>query len=316
MASQAHTLTTPSVSATDALDVEGAFNAYQGIRAKLPEGSFPGTFQKVESLEAIADAVDIFLLDGFGVLNIGGQPVPGAVERIRRLRERRKQLIIVTNAASYGKAKMVETYRRLGYDFAPEAIVSSRDSLLAALRSEPQRRWGLMADPAEGLADFEPYDSRFLLDDPTDYHDAEGFLLIGSGGWTPYRQALLENTLKTRPRPILVGNPDLVAPRENGLTREPGYFGHRLHGIAGIRPRFFGKPFGNIFDRVRDQLPKDHDPARVVMVGDTLHTDILGGAAAGFRTALVTGHGALAGLDAAAMIARSGYTPDYVMNTP
>ncbi len=36
--------------------------------------------------------------------------------------------------------------------------------------------------------------------------------------------------------------------------------------------------------------------ARVVIVGDTLHSDILGGAAQGWKTVLVTDHGLFAGL--------------------
>ena len=38
------------------------------------------------------------------------------------------------------------------------------------------------------------------------------------------------------------------------------------------------------------------------MVGDTLHTDILGGRQMGFSTSLVTGHGALVGLDVGAVV--------------
>ena len=52
---------------------------------------------------------------------------------------------------------------------------------------------------------------------------------------------------------------------------------------------------------------------RVLMVGDTLHTDILGGAQAGFATALVTGHGSLLGLEVAAAIQGSGIAPDHIV---
>jgi glycerol 3-phosphatase-2 len=38
-------------------------------------------------------------------------------------------------------------------------------------------------------------------------------------------------------------------------------------------------------ERIRPGVPDE----RVLMVGDTLHTDILGGNAAGFRTALIAG---------------------------
>ena len=55
-------------------------------------------------------------------------------------------------------------------------------------------------------------------------------------------------------------------------------------------------------------------PSRVLMVGDTLHTDILGGAHMGFATALVTADGSLSGLDVGEAIETSGIVPDFVMH--
>jgi glycerol-1-phosphatase len=68
--------------------------------------------------------------------------------------------------------------------------------------------------------------------------------------------------------------------------------------------------------RVRMARPDLTDPARIVMVGDTLHTDILGGAAAGVQTALVTGFGALLGLDVAQAIRQAAIRPDIILPRP
>ena len=54
---------------------------------------------------------------------------------------------------------------------------------------------------------------------------------------------------------------------------------------------------------------------RVAMVGDTLHTDTLGGAAAGCGTVLVTHHGLFKGHDVAPYISRSGIVPDIIVKT-
>jgi glycerol-1-phosphatase len=61
------------------------------------------------------------------------------------------------------------------------------------------------------------------------------------------------------------------------------------------------------------RLPAPVPPERVLMVGDTLHTDILGAQARGFATALVSGYGALAGADVKAAIHDSGIRPDFLM---
>ena len=59
----------------------------------------------------------------------------------------------------------------------------------------------------------------------------------------------------------------------------------------------------------------DVDPQRIAMVGDTLHTDILGGAVAGWKTVLVTGLGLMRDLDVERGIEVSGIRPDYIVQT-
>jgi len=52
------------------------------------------------------------------------------------------------------------------------------------------------------------------------------------------------------------------------------------------------------------------------MVGDSLHTDILGGQAAGLKTALISGFGFFAGHDVESPIRASAITPDYILARP
>jgi HAD superfamily hydrolase (TIGR01450 family) len=251
------------------------------------------------------------LLDAYGVLNIGEGPVPGAVAFVARLRDAGKRVMVVTNSAGYPKRVMMERYARLGYDFAPDEVTSSREALLDRLAGDG-RRWGLMLGSAHGSEDLDRLLVEFLAENAAAYRRADGFLLIGSEGWTGTRQALLEAALRERPRPVLVGKPDLVAPREGGLTLEPGHFAHRLADRTGISPEFLGKPFPEIFRRAMARLPTKHLPERVLMVGDTLHTDMLGGRNMGYATALLTGYGSQAGADAARAIASSAIVPDFV----
>ena len=51
----------------------------------------------------------------------------------------------------------------------------------------------------------------------------------------------------------------------------------------------------------------------VAMIGDSLHTDILGGGAAGMQTVLLTGYGLFAAGGADDMIDACGITPDWVV---
>ncbi len=297
-------------------DAEWAFAAYERVRQRLPNTDFPTTSKNVENLCDLTDQMDVFLLDAFGVLNVGEDAIPGAPERIRALQGAGKTVIVVSNAAGYPKRLLIEKYARLGFDFAPKNILTSREVLLQALKNRPPAKYGLMASQVFGQEELDHLDSEFLAEDPAVYDRAEEFLMIGAAEWTDERQTLLESSLRTKPRPVLVGNPDIVAPRVDGLSREPGYFAHRLADATGVTPEFFGKPFANVFEMALAKLAPGYDPARVVMVGDTLQTDILGGRVAGVKTALITEYGALRGVNVAAAISRSGIVPDFIMPRP
>ncbi len=297
-------------------DAAWAFDAYEAVRARLPQATFPRSSQQVGNLTDLIADHDVFLLDAFGVLNVGETAIDGAPDHIAALQAAGKTVIVVSNAASLPKRFLVQKYRKLGFEFAAKDVLSSRAVLLRAFADIPTGKIGMMGLDTYGNEELEALDFAFLEDDDAAYAAADSFVLLGAGNWTEDRQARLEAALIARPRPVYVGNPDIVAPRETGLSKEPGFFAHRLADATGVVPQFFGKPFGNIFDMAFDLIPDDINPDRIVMVGDTLQTDILGGRAAGVRTALITGHGALKGLNVESAVSRSGITPDYIMLNP
>jgi ribonucleotide monophosphatase NagD (HAD superfamily) len=57
------------------------------------------------------------------------------------------------------------------------------------------------------------------------------------------------------------------------------------------------------------------EPARLAMVGDSLHTDVLGGAAAGLQTVLVTHHGLFRGQEVGPYFDQCAFRPDWVVDT-
>jgi len=297
------------------MNLAQAFESYERVRHRLPVAKAGASCTRLPDLDALADDMDVFLLDAFGVLNIGETAISGVPERIAGLQKAGKRVMIVSNAAGFPHAKLMEKYKNLGYNFAPEDVITSRKATLHALRNAPPMKWGLMATQSLGRGDIEPFDMVYLAEDPAEYDAAEAFVLLGSAVWTETRQALLEASLRNAPRPVYVGNPDIVAPREDGFSIEPGHFAHRLADQTGVEPQFFGKPFGNIFDLAFAQIDKI-DLGRTVMVGDSLHTDILGGQAAGLKTALIAGYGFFAGHDVAGPIATSGIQPNYILQRP
>lgn len=294
-------------------DATSAFARYEAIRHRLPSAVYPARSLHLHSLEEVADHVDGFLLDAFGVLNVGETPIPGAVARLKSLRARGKRLAVLTNAASYTRDQLLAKYHRLGFDFTADEVVASRDVAVARLETiAPGATWAAIAAEGDTFADI-PAQLVDAVADPAALARADAVLFLSTARWTPALQAKLVAALRHRPRPLVIANPDLVAPREGGLTLEPGLFGHDLLDQVAVATHWFGKPFPEAFAEGIGRTGLA--PSRLAMVGDTLHTDVLGGAAAGCRSVLVTDHGLFAGLDASHYIAASGITPDFIMGT-
>ena len=297
------------------MTTDTAFAAYEAVRHRLPTALVGGSFQRIKTLEEVADLFDVFFLDAFGVLNIGETAIPGTADRVRKLRAKGKRVLIVSNAASVPGAVLQAKYRRLGFDFDLQDIVTSRTTMQACAPDALNMTWGVMATADARLEALLPLQTVLLADDPQTYRDADGFVLLGSGSWTPAQQQILEAELARAPRRVLVANPDIVAPREQGFSTEPGFYAHQLADRTGVTPEFFGKPFANIYEQALKHVgPVELN--KVLMVGDSLHTDVLGAHAAGIASALVSDYGFFAGHDVDAAIASSGIVPTFVTARP
>lgn len=292
------------------LPLTDAWARYEAIRDRLPVAAAPRTTRKAAGLLEIAGEFDGFLFDSFGVLNVGETAIPGAAECLTELRRQGKSIRVLTNAASYTGDAALAKYQRMGLDIAREEIVSSRDVTFANIEKvAPGIRWGAIAADGDSFSDAGNTRMFDILGGGASWNEAEGILFLSSARWDADRQNQLVASLSARPRPVVVGNPDLVAPREGGLTIEPGFWAHDLQDRTGVKPMLFGKPYSEAFDFALSDLGS----GRFAMIGDTLHTDILGGQAAGLSTILITDHGLFAGRNTTPFIAESAIVPDFVL---
>ena len=287
-----------------------AWARYESIRSRLPAARLGGISRHMRGLLDVSSEFDGFLFDSFGVLNVGETAISGASACLDALRAMGKQIRVLTNAASYTGDAALQKYRRMGLDVRREEIVSSRDVTFAHLASvAPGLTWGAIATAEDDFSDAGDLRMFDALAPGRSWNDAQGVLFLSSARWTAALQDQLVAALLRNPRPMVIGNPDLVAPREGGLSVEPGYWAHDLHDRTGIAPRLFGKPYPEAFHIALAGM----GPGRYAMIGDTLHTDILGGQAAGLATILVTDHGLFAGQNTSPFITQSGIVPDIVL---
>lgn len=286
--------------------------------ARLPAPARRGRGEPAAGLAALAGRYDAFILDGYGVVNVGAEPVPGIVDAVEALRGAGRTVMVLTNGAGRPVRWTARRYDEWGVGIPEHLVVSSRDALEAELAA--RRRpgiWGVMAKPDSELETL-PVESALLGDDDDLYREADGFILLRSGAWTVERHRRMAEALRDVPRPVLVANPDVSAPYPDGsFSAEPGYWALRLEAETGVRCDRFGKPFPQAFDLALARLgAAGLRRDRVAMVGDGLYTDILGGLAAGLGTVLVTDHGLVRDLDWREWTGRIGIVPDHVVAGP
>ena len=317
----------------------------QGSAALAPKECMPEP-PRVHMADLL-DRYDAFCFDGYGTLyNRGSFVYPGAMEWFQMLRRAGKHLRLVTNAASDVDEVLARDADKRGFDFSTEETISS-GSLLRELaerlrrgeRADGNATAGIVNGCAGGTA-AKPLELRevYYIGRETGKHvleacgitavamDAvpvEPIVAISSAKDTPEMYARAVKILQRPGAILLVLNSDAWAPKipdENGVTvREPvsGALSERLrrasmceaNGGVGCETYYLGKPFPQIWERVKASLPAD---SRVLMIGDTLGTDVFGAKVAGFDSALVIGRNVPAAELEADEVAL-GIRPDYYL---
>ena len=259
----------------------------------------------MRQLNSIAETLhdyDGYILDLWGVVHDGEKLYAGVRETFALLREHRKQIVILSNAPRRSQ-RAAEVLVRLGVDEDKyDHVITSGEVMFGHLaRASDIGRHYYFIGPDKDLdvLDGLDYVRAGLLQ--ADFILNVGFFFDGQ------KMSELESTLLTAARlrkPMICANPDLVVVRQSGERLDcAGLIAESYAGMGGS-VTYYGKPHQSVYDACLSRF-ENVPPQRILAVGDSLHTDILGANQAGIDSCLVLG-----GILAETLYVQDAETPD------
>jgi len=222
-----------------------------------------------------------FLLDGWGTLYSETFVYPGVLEGMAQLRKANKNIRLLTNAASRSIDQIQGDLHLMGLDFDKHEIISS-GSLLKVLNEEVGIKEVYYLGGSSGM--------QFLEDAKIEAVQNPSEPTVILSGIHPTKAEIDKaiEILSAQDARILVLNPDVFAPSPSGeKIPVTGHIANMLKEQTNCQLLFCGKPFPLIFQiALRSLIPSTES---VIMIGDTLGTDIAGASIAGIDSALVLG---------------------------
>ena len=249
---------------------------------------------------ALCDVHDAILLDLDGVVYVGDHAVPGAVEALNSLTI---PMSFLTNNATRTAADVADHLRSFGLRLEDDAVVTAGQVVSAQIAADLGRGARVLLAGADGMRRALEADGHVVV---TSMDEAP--IAVVQGGVVDVRWSELAEASYAIAAglPWYASNPDLTFPTPRGLAPGNGAMVQAVQLATGATPVVAGKPARMIYDQARERMGS---PARPLMVGDRLDTDIDGAIAAGVSSLVVlTGVNDLADVFAA----DSGHRPDYI----
>ena len=243
-----------------------------------------------------------FLIDMDGVLYRGADLLPGAGQFVRELRERGIPFRFLTNNSQRTRRDVVAKLSRLGIDADEQHVFTS--AMATARFLAQQKPDGTAFVIGEGGLLTAMHQEGYAVVD----HDPD-YVVVGEG--RTFNLELVETAVR-----MILGGAKLIAtnldpncPTANGSLRPGcGAMVAMLETATGVKAFSVGKPSPVMMRAARKELGLSTD--QTIMIGDTMETDILGGAQLGFRTVLV-----LSGGTKADDLPRYAYRPELVVES-
>ncbi len=273
----------------------------------------------IQPFKSIIKNYKVIFLDSYGVLKNFNGLIPGAIETIKYIIETGRVFYILTNDASRSPELLAKKFHNVGLaEITAQHIISS--GMMAKEYLGYKIRGGKVAylgtEDAAHYIEEAGLETIAITDlDLNDLADISALVFLDDEGfdWNiDVRKTV--NLLRQKNIPAIVANSDLTYPVSNDeVAIAAGGVADLVEKIVNKSFIHFGKPDGRMFMYAYELLLEkgSFKKDEILMVGDTLYTDIIGGNKFGVDTALVlTGN---TRKERAEILIRSyGIIPDFI----
>jgi len=255
----------------------------------------------MEWWEPRRDELAALLFDIDGTLISAGECLPGADQLLARLRLLNYPFFLLTNDGNHSPEEKSNLLGRAGLHVAPEEIVSCAMALryFVAENHFSGAKFYIMGDL--GVPCFAERAGLVASREVKKIDECAG-VIVGEGfyNWQDNITAAFNFFVRHPDRPLVAPNPDSYWPGGRKGTFGIGA-GAKARFICGLleemgiplTPVYLGKPYPSIYDyavtllQERYAVPRPQDLSSIVMIGDSLTSDICGANRVGMTSALV-----------------------------
>ncbi len=246
-------------------------------------------------LSALVDQYDVFFFDLWGVTHNGKTPFPGALEGLKNLREKNKAVFLLSNAPRMPEPAIARlTEMGIDREYYRD-LYTSGSECHHHLKNRPDdfyRNLGYKLYHVGPERDHNLFSPLQEYTQVKTIDEADFLLVTGTDTWDrtlASYQSELDQALE-RNLPLVCANPDKGVMHGDDIVICSGAIASKYKDMGGTM-RQHGKPDAIIYEKlhtmVNAALDSDIKKSRILMIGDSLATDIAGANAYGIDSLMV-----------------------------
>jgi len=241
------------------------------------------------------ESIKAILCDIGGVLYVGNEPIKGAVEAVKKMKEH-YAVRFLTNTTQKTSAQIVEKLQTMGFDIESEEIITALDVTKMFLKSKKSSAKFLLTDDAFSFFDdLNIYDKKYVV--VGDAQENFSYKNLNSA----FRE------LNSGAELLAIAKNRYFKDEDKELSMDAGCFVSALEYASGKKASLIGKPSEAFYHLACADMGMN--PSECVMIGDDIEGDVKGAQDAGIKAVLVkTGKFNKRDLDL-------GILPDEVVNS-